>query len=354
MPLDGVLPLRERVVPSARPTAPFCGIAFVGEAPGAEEVDRLRPFVGPSGRVFDALLRSAGIDRSACWVGNAISTKLEDNDIRAEKALRGPAWEEHWQSNIVRLHSELSALSPTVTVALGGTALLALAGTTSVAQFRGQPRMGVGLFADLKVFPTWHPAFLLRSWDNYNIAIGDLLRVKAEVAKGPGLIWPKRTLNIAPSIEEVEDAAVRWQEGDGPLSCDIETGWGMVRGIAFAPSQFEALYCPFISLAALDRNYWPSVALEKRAWRACKTLLECGRPKLGQNFANYDVVWLLTKMGIRPVHYSHDLRLLHKTLYPELPAGLAFMGAAHSEQGAWKAWAKHGGSKVERGEKRDD
>lgn len=354
MPLDGVLPLRDRVVPSTRPTAPFNGIAFVGEAPGAEEVDRLRPFCGPSGRVFDALLRSAGIDRLACWVGNVFSTKLEDNDLRTEKALRGAGWDEHWQSNVSRLHSELSAIRPTVTVPLGGTALLALAGTTSVAQFRGQPRMGTGLFSDFKIIPTWHPAFVMRNWDNFIIAVGDLMRVLTEVPKGRTLTWPTRTLNIAPSIEEVERAAEEWQTGDGPLSCDIETGWGQIRGIAFAPSQWEALYCPFISLAALDRNYWPSHALEVRAWKACKRLLECDRPKLGQNFANYDIIWLLTKAGIRPRRYCHDLRLLHKALWPELPAGLAFMGAAHSEQGAWKAWAKHGGSKVERGEKRDD
>jgi DNA polymerase len=354
MPLDGVIPFHDRIVPSVPPVAPFCGLAFVGEAPGAEEVDRLRPFVGPSGRVFDALLRSAGIDRAACWVGNVLSTKLEDNDLRKEKERRGPAWGEHWQSNISRLHSELSAIQPTVTVALGGTALLALAGTTSVAQFRGQPRMGTGLFSTFKVFPTWHPAFLLRSWDSRNTALGDLLRVKIELEKGPGLVWPERVLNIAPSIEEVERAAEEWQVGDGPLSCDIETGWGQIRGIAFAPSSREALYCPFISLAALDRNYWPSHALEARAWAACKRLLECPRPKLGQNFANYDIIWLLGKAGIRPRAYCHDLRLLHKALWPELPAGLAFMGAAHSDQGAWKAWAKHGGSKVERGEKRDE
>ena len=39
------------------------GIALVGEAPGAEEVKRGHPFVGPSGERLKKILEDAGIDR---------------------------------------------------------------------------------------------------------------------------------------------------------------------------------------------------------------------------------------------------------------------------------------------------
>jgi len=361
MPLDGLPDLHDRTVPPQLPFGQFNGLAFIGEAPGINEVEKGIPFCGQAGNIFDAILRAAHIDRAQCFVSNVVSTKLEDNDLRTERIRRGTGWSEFWDNNVRRLQSELAAIKPTVVVPMGGTALLALAGTSSISAQRGNARMGAGLFAEYKLLPTWHPAAILRQWNLYNIAIGDIIHAYAEALRGPTLIWPERELIIAPTIDQVECFLAKWCTNAeqspkmvGPLSCDIETGWGMVRGISFAPSSRRAMYVPFISLSDISRSYWHDFASEKRAWLACKAALESPAPKLGQNFANYDVVWLLTKMGIRPRNLCHDLRLLHKALHPELPAGLGFMGSAYSDQGAWKAWAKHGGSKLERGEKRDE
>ena len=47
-------------------------LMIVGEQPGDEE-DRLgRPFVGPAGRVLDAALEEAGVDRARVWLTNAV------------------------------------------------------------------------------------------------------------------------------------------------------------------------------------------------------------------------------------------------------------------------------------------
>jgi hypothetical protein len=178
----------------------------------------------------------------------------------------------------------------------------------------------------------------------------------ADCAAGGGqIVYPKRELVVAPSITQVED----FLGTQGPcwnsplLSVDIETGWGMIRGVAFAPSPEQAMYVPFISLGKPDRNYWRTLDDELRAWTAIKTVLEHEVPKLGQNFGNYDLTWLLQKAGIKVRNYGDDLRLCHKALYPELPADLEFMGSAYSEQGSWKVWAQHGGTKEVTGDKRD-
>jgi uracil-DNA glycosylase len=39
-------------------------LALVGEAPGKQEVEQGRPFVGRAGKLLDELLKGAGIDRS--------------------------------------------------------------------------------------------------------------------------------------------------------------------------------------------------------------------------------------------------------------------------------------------------
>ena len=69
-------------VPCQWPNKMPCCIAFVGEAPGVEEEARGRPFVGTSGRMFNKLLRSAGIERDECLVTNVFDFKLPGNDIK--------------------------------------------------------------------------------------------------------------------------------------------------------------------------------------------------------------------------------------------------------------------------------
>lgn len=346
---DGSLPSTlERVVPSDFPRGGHCRIALVGEAPGDHEVDKLRPFVGPSGSCLNSMLRAAGIDREQCYVGNVFSTQLVGNDVSKHRQFLGAEnWEKFYNDNVARLAAELAAVNPNVVVPLGGTALAALAGTTQIAQFRGAVRMGTEQFASYKLLPTYHPAMVLRQWSVYTVCIGDLIRAEAQSQIGPTITWPVVTLEISPTIEQVEAYLAGPCRETPLLSCDIETGWGQIRGVSFAPNKTEALYCPFISLDNLTRSYWRTAAEEKRAWLAVKGVLECPVPKLGQNFANYDVIWLLTKMGIRVNGLGDDLRLLHKALYPELPASLQFMASAYSEQGQWKHWGrgkKHGGS----------
>ena len=329
-----------------------CKLAFVGEAPGEHEVEKLRPLVGPSGSTFNALLRSAGIDRDACLVTNVYEHRLEENDVAKEQARMGADWAPWHAAQVERLSAEIALCQPTVIVPLGGTALNALAQTKAITSFRGQPMMGKGPFEKYKLLPTFHPAFILRQWNMFPIAVGDLLRAQAEADIGMEIRWPKRELYIDPTIEQVE-AFLRLCNETNLLSCDIETGWGMIRGVSFAPNSRIGMYVPFIDLRKPSKSYWDDPAHEKRAWQAVRAILEGPTPKLGQNFALYDSIWLLRKAGIRVANYRHDLRLLHKALFPELNAGLAFMSSAYSNQGAWKHWGGGNVTQAERGEKRD-
>ena len=47
-------------------------VVFVGEQPGDQEDIAGKPFVGPAGKVFDAILDEAGIDRPKVYVTNAV------------------------------------------------------------------------------------------------------------------------------------------------------------------------------------------------------------------------------------------------------------------------------------------
>src|SRR3954451_8779956 len=47
-------------------------LVLVGEQPGDQEDRAGRPFVGPAGKVLDAALAEAGIDRAASYLTNAV------------------------------------------------------------------------------------------------------------------------------------------------------------------------------------------------------------------------------------------------------------------------------------------
>lgn len=327
-------------VPPQLPSKTPCALAFIGEAPSDEEVVEGKPLVGPSGRVFNALLRAAGIDRSACLVTNVFDQKAPANDV--SPWLRDPAV---FNPALTRLAAELEAAKPTVIVPMGGTALWAFTGRDSIMDYRGAVAKATVVGAGVKLVPTLHPAFVMRQWKYWPVVLGDLVRVLREVERGPGIVLPVRSLLIEPTIGEVESYCANMGTEPGPLSVDIETGWGQITSFGIAPTQEVAMCIPFVDLRQPDKSYWRTAEEEVRAWRAIRTVMESPVPKLGQNFGGYDAYWILSHMGIRSINFREDTRLLHHALYPELPKDLGFMGSAYTEQGAWKMMGYRGRDK---------
>ena len=336
-------------VPSEWPKKGPVKLAIVGEAPGQEEIEGGRPFIGAAGRTLDRILRTANIERSDCFVGNVFSTKLEGNDVATERTRRGAEWGDFERWNIERLAQELGGVKPLLLVALGETALRYLTGLPyTVSSVRGTIRQGAGAFAGWRVFTTYHPAFVMRSWKMFVPTVQDLVKANALAAEPKGL--PKRVLNVAPNILEVEHFLGGPCRETKLLSVDIETAHkvGIIKGVAFAPSSVEGLYVPFVSNSA-SGSYWQDAATETRAWKAVRECLESDVPKLGQNFGNYDLPWLFEKAGIYVKNFQEDLMLMHKVLFPELPASLEFIAGCYSEQGPWKTALRksHDGKKEE-------
>lgn len=96
------------------------GMMICGEAPGYNEVQQKKPFVGQAGRVLDWLLMRAGLDRSKLVISNAILCRPPNNDIE-----KHPYAVEHCNS---RVFEEIEAYKPRVIVALGNQAIRALIG----------------------------------------------------------------------------------------------------------------------------------------------------------------------------------------------------------------------------------
>jgi DNA polymerase len=137
-------------------------VILVGEQPGDHEDIAGKPFVGPAGRLLDECLEEAGVDRSLCYVTNAVKHfKFEQRGKRRLHAkpnageIQRCAW---W------LGGELDLLRPDLIVALGATALYALMGrSVGLTRERGHVLQAAN---GLQILVTIHPSYLLRIRDH--------------------------------------------------------------------------------------------------------------------------------------------------------------------------------------------
>jgi probable DNA metabolism protein len=133
-------------------------IVFVGEQPGDQEDLAGKPFVGPAGKVFDAVLDEAGVDRTKTYVTNAVKHfKFEPRGKRRihSKPNAGEIQACRWW-----LDKELALTKPNLVVALGATAAQSLLDKAiPITKMRGQV---VTRDDGLRVFLTVHPSFILR------------------------------------------------------------------------------------------------------------------------------------------------------------------------------------------------
>jgi DNA polymerase len=111
-------------------------IVFVGEQPGDQEDREGRPFVGPAGRLLDRALAAAGVDRTKCYVTNAV--KHFKFEPRGKRRLHKKPNEMEINACRPWLNAELAMLKPRFLVCLGGTAARSVLGrTVKVMQERG-------------------------------------------------------------------------------------------------------------------------------------------------------------------------------------------------------------------------
>ena len=138
-----------------------CSILFVGEQPGDQEDLAGRPFVGPAGQLFDAVLEEAAIDRARTYVTNAVKHfKFQQRGKRRlhSKPDGGEIKACRWW-----LDQELEVIRPPLTVALGATAARSLFGkVVTITSMRGRAHR---LADGSECWVTIHPSALLRAPD---------------------------------------------------------------------------------------------------------------------------------------------------------------------------------------------
>lgn len=160
-------------------------LMFVGEQPGDQEDLAGRPFVGPAGALFDAALKTAGIDRSTVYVTNAV--KHFKFVLRGKRRIHNKPDAGEIEACRWWIEHERELIRPPLTVALGATAASSLFGKAmAIGKNRGAP---LNLSDGGECWITVHPSFLLRIPDEdrkreeRRLFVRDLERIKARAAE---------------------------------------------------------------------------------------------------------------------------------------------------------------------------
>jgi len=140
-------------------------LVFVGEAPGEEEDNQGRPFVGRAGQLLTKIINAMGLKREEVYICNILKCRPPGN--------RNPKEEEITTCEPF-LVKQLEAIDPEIICALGTFAAKTLLRTESpISAIRGK-------FHDYhgrKLMPTYHPAYLLRNPDAKKLVWEDVQKI---------------------------------------------------------------------------------------------------------------------------------------------------------------------------------
>jgi DNA polymerase len=143
--------------------SPDAPILFIGEGPGGSEDEQGRPFVGRAGELLTKMIAAMGYDRGDLYIANIVKCRPPNNRTPEAREVEACA---------PYLRRQIELIRPKVLVSLGGPATKHLLGTRQgITAVRGTWHTYRALaerIGALPVMPTFHPAFLLRSYTREN------------------------------------------------------------------------------------------------------------------------------------------------------------------------------------------
>lgn len=159
---------RTRVVPGEGPAD--AELLFIGEAPGWNEDQQGRPFVGAAGGFLDQLLASIGLKREQVYIANVIKCRPPQN--------RDPLPDEI-QSCRKWLDRQVEIIQPRMIITLGRYSLARYFPGEGIGKIHGKPRKE----DNIVYYPMYHPAAALHQGSLRQIIEADMLRIPQILAE---------------------------------------------------------------------------------------------------------------------------------------------------------------------------
>lgn len=176
-------------------------VMFIGEAPGRNEDQQGRPFVGDAGRLLDRLLQAIDLPREEVYIANVVKCRPPNNQDPT------PVEVEACKSYLDR---QIATINPRLIVTLGRISMARFFPGKLISQIHGQYKIESGRI----VLPMYHPAAALRDLRGPTMAkfkedglmIPELIEKAKELARTEiwGLGYAEPEENTRPALKVAE------------------------------------------------------------------------------------------------------------------------------------------------------
>jgi DNA polymerase len=154
------------------------GIMFIGEAPGWNEDQQGRPFVGPAGKFLDELLNLIGLSRRQVYITNVIKTRPQDNrDPLPQEILNCRPW----------LDRQLEIIRPRMVVTLGRYSMALFFPKKSISRIHGTAEKRGGII----YYAMYHPAAALHQQSLRETIEADMRKIPQLLADTKDIPQPR-------------------------------------------------------------------------------------------------------------------------------------------------------------------
>jgi DNA polymerase len=174
-------------------------LMFVGEAPGFNEDQQGKPFVGRAGKLLDELLEGIGLTREDVFIANVLKCRPPNN--------RDPQPEEIEECTPY-LMRQVELIEPRVISTLGNFATkLITQSQVGITRCCGRPQDRTVAGLPVTIYPLFHPAAALRT-------PAVLEQLREDFSRIPGLL-EQRPPEDPPPAAAVEEASQLGLFGEG-------------------------------------------------------------------------------------------------------------------------------------------
>lgn len=318
-------------------------LIVLGEAPSFQEIKQKKPFVGPSGEVFNDCLRTAGLSRRLCYVINVWPFPVARD--RSGTIFSKMDMTILWSKSTGLTSHGLAAAKPTLDLikaasadtilALGAIPLeLCMADKRPIMKWRGSIMRGHERVGNRRVIATPHPAATIHGAYLWRyLIINDMERVRGEMGTGYDLNLPVRNIIIPKSVGEVR-AYIEKCRSIGRLATDLEVINHQVSCFSLCHDPSEAMVVPLHY--ENGEPYW-TIEEECQIWLAYASIMSDEKVmKINQNIVGFDAPFLLRQNKIFTCGPIGDTMIAQHIMYPEFNKGLDFIASVHTREPYFK------------------
>lgn len=350
-----------KLVPNKFSTLPNkTKIAFIGEAPGEDEVNTGEPFVGKAGYIFTQALANIGLEREEVFIGNICQDKAPRNNI---KSFSTDSFQ--IQEGLAQLRADLESFQPDLVILMGATALSAFLpwslevsrkkqkaelfydpftgegldqfaaksqqnilkswkGLPSISAYRGSFFLSTGHFKGYRCFATYHPSLLNYSYADKWLFFADFQKALARHGE-PAPVF--RHNSFYTPCTEVRKALISLLLAEpAEVGFDIEgTPETGITCLSFATSSREAIFVGFLDISAGNtRIYERDEELE--LWSIVSEILYHPKIKKVMHNATYEMFVLAHCYQIY-IRNVEDTMILMWCNWSELDKNLGFVSS---------------------------